>query len=173
MGEIHPNVLESSGEADGHYKGSDSRPAMSAEDETPARSLARSRWSQDWAPGLFSDEDVLRGHRSIEILVFFLTKVQSSSTWTWESLRSRRSMSLTCSQCKAATASHLRGVSSLVPRTREVPRRPRPSAKRWSPVRTFFLGVRRLKKVVPLRLEKAFPQVRHRKSRALPVLRVR
>lgn len=104
---------------------------------------------------------------------FFLTKVYSSSTWTWETLRSRRSVSLTCSQCNAAVESHPRMVSSLISRTREVPRSPRPSANSLRPISTFLLGLRRPKNAVPVRLEKALPQVRHRKSCALPVLRVR
>src|SRR5512136_1956744 len=82
-------------------------------------------------------------------------------------------MSLTCSQCNAAVASHLRMVSSLISNTREVPRSPNPSANSLRPMSTFFLGLRRSKKAVPLRLEKALPQVLHKKSRALPVLRVR
>ena len=41
-----------------------------------------------YVPALFGEETGLWGCRSMEILVFFLTKVQSSSTWTWESLRS-------------------------------------------------------------------------------------
>jgi hypothetical protein len=36
-----------------------------------------------------------------------------------------------------------------------------------------LLGLRRSKKAIPVRLEKALPQVRHKKSWAYPVLRVR
>ena len=170
---IRPDIAESFEGVDGHYRGYDSQPEKPNGDETPEQRPARSRWSPGFGPDPFEGEKVSWGYRSKEILVFFLTKVQSSSTWTWESLRSRRSISLTCSQCKAAVANHLRTVSSLISKTREVPRRPKPSANSLSPMRTFFLGLRRLKNAVPLRLEKALPQVRHRKRRALPVLRVR
>ncbi|MGB9553273.1 MAG: hypothetical protein ACPL7L_02735 [bacterium] len=45
----------------------------------------------------------------------------------------------------------------LDPKIREVLRSSRPSAKSLRPIRTFFLGVRRPKKTVLVRLEKAFP----------------
>ena len=82
-------------------------------------------------------------------------------------------MSLTCSQCSAAVANYLRMVSSLISKTREVPRCPNPSASGLRPISTFFRGLRRSKKALPVRLEEAFPQVRRRKSRAFRVHRVR
>ena len=173
MEESRPCVLGSLGGVGGHCRGSDSQPVKLNGDETQEQRPARSRWYPSFGPGPVSEVKGLSDYQPSGILVFFLTKVHSSSTWTWESLRSRRSMSLTCSQCKADVANHLRMVSSLTSRTREVPRRPKPSARSLSPIRTFFLGLRRSKNAVPARLENAFPQVRQRKSRALPVLRVR
>jgi hypothetical protein len=72
---------------------------------------------------------------------------------------------------RAATANRLRKVSILISKTREVPRSPGPSASSRRPIRALFLGPRRSKKVTHVRLEKALPQSRHKKSRAFPVLR--
>ena len=84
----HPDVFESFGGGDVHYRGCDSQPEKPNGGEIPGQRPARSRWFLGFGPDPFEEEKGSWDYRPKGILVFFLTKVQSSSTWTWESLMS-------------------------------------------------------------------------------------